>query len=96
MGGRIAGTEELYMADRSPLKKVRGSVFLRLKQDYAKTLCFIVSTEFGIQLDSNPDKHRDSTCFGYVVDGLAVCDAISFMDCGKDSISISDVGIIKK
>ena len=81
------------MADRSPLKKDRGSIFLRLKQDYAKTLAFIVSTEFGIQLDSKPDNHRDSTCFGFVVDGLAVCDAISFMDCNKDNISISNAGV---
>ena len=94
MGGRLAGKEELYMGDRSPLKKVRGSVFLRLRQDYAKAMCFIVSSEFVIHLDSKPDYHRESTCFGMVVDGLAVCDAISFMDGSKDNISISDAGMV--
>ena len=91
MGGR----EELYMADRSPLKIKRGSVYLQLKQEHVKTANFIVSTEFAVRLcDDKFDNGRDSTCFGSVVDGLAVCDAISFMDCKKDNISISDAGPI--
>jgi len=97
MGGRVAGNEELYMADRSPLKKVRGAVFLRLKRDYTKTQCSIVSTEFCIQLsDENKGEihHRESSVFGYISDGLAVCDAMSHMDAQKQHIAISTAGLV--
>jgi hypothetical protein len=96
MGGRVAGNEELYMADRSPLKKVRGAVFLRLKRDYTKTQCSIVSTEFCIQLSENKEEihHRESSVFGYISDGLAVCDAISHMDAQKQHIAVATAGLV--
>ena len=94
MGGRLAGTEELYLADRSPLKRIRGSIFLRLKQDFTKTNCFIVSSEFIILLQDHKTQSRESTVFGSVIDGLAVCDAISHLDLTKDNINISDAGVI--
>ena len=95
MGGRLPGPETLYMADTSPLKKTRGAIFLRLKRDFVKTQCSIVSTEFCIHLDDEKaENFRTSTVFGYVCDGLAVCDAISHMDCIKDHIAISSAGIV--
>jgi hypothetical protein len=82
------------MADSSPLKKIRGSIFFRLKRDYAKTQCSIVSTDFTIHLnDEKADNHRTSTVFGYVCDGLAVCDALSYMDCEKDHVAVCSAGI---
>jgi cyclophilin family peptidyl-prolyl cis-trans isomerase len=94
MGGRLAGPEELYLADRSPLKRTRGAIFMRLKQDLTKTHCFIVSSEFVILLQDQKEKSRESTVFGSVSDGLAVCDAISHLDLTKDNVNISDAGVI--
>ncbi len=95
MGGRLSGPETLYMADPSPFKKTRGAIFFRLKRDYAKTQCSIVSTEFCIHLDEEkPENFRTSTVFGFVCDGLAVCDAISHMDCNKDHVAVSSAGIV--
>ena len=97
MGGRVGGPEELYMADRSPLKKFRGAVFLRLKRDFTKIQCSIVSTEFCIQLSDEHKgevHHRESSVFGYISDGLAVCDAISHLDCAKQHIAIATAGLI--
>lgn len=92
MGGKVKKTaEELYMADRSPLKKTRGAVNLRLKRDYDQVNCCIVSTEFCIQLGDKHDYHRDSTVFAYVSDGLAICDAMSHIDCKRDNLSISSI-----
>ena len=94
MGGRVPGPESIYMADASPLKKTRGSIFFRLKRDFVKTQCSIVSTDFCIQLSEEmPDNYRTSTVFGYVCDGLAVADAISHMDCDKDHIAVSAAGV---
>ncbi|KAI9564901.1 hypothetical protein GHT06_008642 [Daphnia sinensis] len=95
MGGKLPGQEVLYMADESPLKKNRGAIFFRLKRDYVKTQCSIVSTDFCIHLgERSPDNHRTSTVFGYVCDGLAVCDAISHMDCNRNHVAISAAGLI--
>lgn len=94
MGGRLPGPESLFMADHSPLKKNRGSIFLRLKRDYSKTQCGIVSSEFGIHLSGEPEDYKTTTVFGFVCDGLAVCDAISHMNCSRDHIAISSVGIV--
>ena len=83
------------MADPSPLKKIRGAIFFRLKRDYVKTQCSIVSTEFCIHLaEESKENHRTSTVFGYVCDGFAVCDAISYMDCSKDHIAIASARIL--
>ncbi|KAI9554395.1 hypothetical protein GHT06_019667 [Daphnia sinensis] len=93
-GRRVMGQESLYMADESPLKKTRGAIFFQLKRDYSLVHCSIVSTDFTIHLDDGkPDNHRTSTVFGYVCDGLAVCDAISHMDCEKDHIAIISAGL---
>ncbi|KAK4020162.1 hypothetical protein OUZ56_002157 [Daphnia magna] len=96
MGGKIPGQElELYMADASPLKKNRGAIFFRLKRDYVTTQCSIVSTDFCIHLgEKRPDNHRTSTVFGYVSDGLAVCDAISHLDCNRNHVAISSTGLV--
>lgn len=94
MGGKIPG-QELYMADASPLKKNRGAIFFRLKRDYVTTQCSIVSTDFCIHLgEKRPDNHRTSTVFGYVYDGLAVCDAISHLDCNRNHVAISSTGLV--
>lgn len=93
MGGKLPGPESLFMADQSPLKKTRGSIFLRLKRDYAKTQCAIVSSEFCIYLGESED-YKTNTVFGFVCDGLAVCDAISHMNCSKDHIAIASAGIV--
>lgn len=93
-GKRVMGQESLYMADESPLKKTRGAIFFQLKRDYSLVHCSIVSTDFTIYLDDGkPDNHRTSTVFGYVCDGLAVCDAISHMDCEKDNIAVISAGL---
>ncbi|XP_057369747.1 uncharacterized protein LOC130690903 isoform X2 [Daphnia carinata] len=95
MGGKIPGHEIMYMADDSPLKKTRGAIFFRLKRDYVKTQCSIVSTDFCIHLgEKSPDNHRTSTVFGYVREGLAVCDAISNMDCHRNHVAIFSAGLI--
>lgn len=93
MGGKLPGSESLFMADQSPLKKTRGAIFLRLKRDYAKTQCSIVSSEFGIHLGDSED-FKTTTVFGFVCDGLAVCDAISHMNCSRDHIAISSAGVV--
>lgn len=96
MGGKTMGQESLYMADASPLRKTRGAIFFRLKRDYVKTQCSIVSTDFCIHLgDESPDNNRTTTVFGYVCDGLAVCDAISYLDCcNRDHVAISSTGLV--
>ncbi|XP_046656234.1 uncharacterized protein LOC124349568 isoform X1 [Daphnia pulicaria] len=95
MGGRVPGPETLYMADASPLKKMRGAVFFRLKRDFMKSQCSIVATDFCIRLGEDKVEHsRTSTVFGFVCDGLAVCDAISHMDCKKEHVALSSVGIV--
>ena len=95
MGGKTRSNEE-YMADKSPLKKTRGAVFMCLKQDYTKTLCAIVSTEFCIYLsDENTVNHAESTVFGYVSEGLAVCDALSHLGPKKDHIAVVKAGLIR-
>lgn len=94
MGGRIGGIDEHFVADRSPLKKNRGAIFLRLKQDYTKTNCFIVSSEFCIQLsEDKAGQRKDSTVFGYVSDGIAICDAISHIDYNQDNVAIGHIVI---
>ncbi len=93
MGGRLPGPESIYMADASPLKKTRGSIFFRLKRDFVKTQCSIVSTDFCIHLgEEMAENYRTSTVFGYVCDGLAVCDAISHMNCDNDHVAVSSAG----
>jgi hypothetical protein len=86
------GYEDVYMADRSPLKRTRGAILLRLKRDVTKTHCFIVSSEFFILLQDKPDPNPESTVFGFVTDGLAVCDNMSLLDFGKDHVTISEAG----
>ncbi|KAK4027135.1 hypothetical protein OUZ56_016150 [Daphnia magna] len=94
MGRRVLGQESLYMADESPLKKTRGAISFQLKRDYALVQCNIVSTDFTIHLDDEKsENHRISTVFGYVCDGLAVCDAISHIDCEKDHIAVCSAGL---
>jgi cyclophilin family peptidyl-prolyl cis-trans isomerase len=95
MGGRVPGPETLYMADSSPLKKIRGAVFLRVKRDFMKSQCSIVATDFCIRLGEDKVEHsRTSTVFGFVCDGLAVCDAISHIDCNKEHVAIASVGVV--
>ena len=95
MGGRVPGQEVLYMADDSPLKKTKGSIFFRLKRDYVKSQCSIVSTDFCIRLgDEKAENSRTSTVFGFVCDGLVVVDAISHIDCDKQHVAITSVGIV--
>ena len=89
----MKGIEEIYMADKSPLKKSRGAIFMRLKRDYTKTQCSIVSTEFCVYLGDDTSHYRESTVFGFVFEGLAVCDAISHMDCEKDHIAVASAGL---
>lgn len=91
-GGRINGYPE-YVADVSPLKRGRGAVFLRLKQDIEQVKCPIVCSDFIIQLNDDKRETRSTTVFGFVSSGLAICDAVSHLDPMKDHISLSKVGI---
>ncbi|XP_057375336.1 uncharacterized protein LOC130696265 [Daphnia carinata] len=93
MGRKSRGQDSLYMADESPLKKTRGAISFQLKRDYSLVKCCIVSTDFTIHLDDEKVNHRTSTVFGYVCDGLAVCDAISHMDYEKDHIVVCAAGL---
>lgn len=67
---------------------------MRLKKDIQQTQCPVVSNEFIIQLnDDRKESTWSSTVFGFITEGLAICDAISHLDPKKDHIAITKTGI---
>ena len=94
MGGKIQSSSTEYKADPSPLKKTRGAIFMRLKRDFLKEQCSIVSTEFCINLGEQREDFKTSTVFGHVITGFDVLEDISYMDCYNSHISVESLEVV--
>ena len=83
-------TEQLYPADQNDLEIKRGAVGMRI-QGSEKT----VKSQFYILLDNKlPSDKLFSYVFGYVTEGLEVCDDISTNLSIVDQMFVADVGQI--
>lgn len=95
MGGTILGEDRLFEAPTSPLTKTRGAVYFSHRRNYLEYCRNIVRTEFGIQLaPETPDTDWASTVFGYVTEGLDLCDYMSQMNCSRKQVVITRAGAI--
>ena len=80
----------LYAADYNDLEVKRGAVAMRV-QSFAPNDVHLIGSQFSIAVGSTKDP-LVSHVFGYVVEGLTVCDAICRLDPSKHRIVVADCG----
>jgi cyclophilin family peptidyl-prolyl cis-trans isomerase len=80
----------LYAADYNDLEVKRGAVGMRV-QSFGQNDVHLIGSQFSIAVGPTRDP-LFSHVFGYVVDGLTVCDAICRLDPSKHRIVVTDCG----
>ena len=67
---------------------------MRLKGRWSNGV--LVSSEFAILCTDNAIKDPFTTVFGYVVEGLNICEEISQLDPTRNQIGIKSCGIVSR
>lgn len=89
----VKGEASTYPADENELEVRRGAVGMRIQgyRDEKK----LVKSQFYIMLnESGPCDSHFSYVFGYITEGIEVCDAISKRNVAVEKVIVSDLGLI--
>jgi cyclophilin family peptidyl-prolyl cis-trans isomerase len=85
--------DQCIVADRSTLQERKGALRMRLR-GRCNNNGVLVSSEFAILCTDNLTEDKFTNVFGYVVQGMNICEDISRLDPARNRIGIRSCGIV--